>query len=81
MIILTDDLNSINILIDIINNNNDDVINTKNITRYIEGLIHGNVDITLDVENIQISKDKYEANKEIINKIMNKYSNIELSVY
>lgn len=70
------DINTIKIIIDIINGND-----TKNITQYIEAQIHGNIDITRDIENIRISKEKYDNNKEIIEKFIAKYPTIEILVY
>ena len=54
---------------------------TKNISQYIEAQIHGDVDITRDIKNIRIPKDKYDTNKEKIEKFIKKYPNIEILVY
>ena len=70
------DINTIKIIIDIINGDN-----TKNIGQYIEAQIHGNIDITQDIDNIRISKDKYDNNKVIIDKFIAKYPTIEILVY
>jgi hypothetical protein len=70
------DINSIKRIIDIINGNN-----SINITNYIEAQIHGDVDITRDIENIRLSKNNYDNNKEIIEKFMKTYPNIEILVY
>ena len=71
------DIKSLHYIIDIIDGND----TKKRLSQYIECQIHGNVDITRDIENIRISKEKYDKNKEKITAFINKYPNIEILVY
>ena len=73
------DIKSLRTLIKIIDGNSNNT--TEKLSQYIECQIHGNVDITRDIENIRISKEKYDKNKDKITAFINKYSNIEILVY
>jgi hypothetical protein len=73
------DIKSLHILIKIIDGNSNNT--TEKLSQYIECQIHGNVDITRDIENIRISKEKYNTNKDKITAFINKYPNIEILVY
>jgi hypothetical protein len=73
------DKNTLNILIDLVNSNNTN--NNISISTYIEAQIHGDIDISKDIENIRIPNNIYNDNKDIINKFINKYPNIEILIY
>jgi hypothetical protein len=70
------DIPTINILIDIINGKEKSRIST-----YIEAQIHGDVDITRDIENIRLPKYIYQNNKEKIDRFINTYPNIDILIY
>ena len=72
------DKRSLDIIINIIDGKND---NKNKLTQYIEAQIHGDVDISRDIESIRISHKIYEKNKDIIDKFTNKYPNIDILVY
>lgn len=72
------DKKTLEILIDLVNGNN---CNNNLISTYIEAQIHGDVDISKDIENIRIPNKIYNENKEIITKFMNKYPDIVLFIY
>ena len=71
------DTNTLNSIINLIDNNNNNI----KLYQYIEAQIHGDVDISTDIESISISKKLYEKNIDIINKFINKYKNIDILVY
>jgi hypothetical protein len=50
-------------------------------TRYIEAQIHGNVDISEDIESIHIPNDIYNRNKDIIDIFTITYPNIKILIY
>lgn len=72
------DIYSINKIINLINNEN---INKIPLNQYIEAQIHGDVDITKDVESISIPLKIYDENKLTIERFTIKYPNIKILIY
>lgn len=70
-------ISDIQIFIDLINGKQND----KRFTSYVEIQLHGNIDITRDVEKITIPNESYKHNRTLVDEFIEKYPMIDLIIY
>jgi hypothetical protein len=70
-------ISDIQIFIDLI----DKKENTSKFRSYVEIQLHGVVDLTKDVQQITMTNDVYQKNKNLVDNFINKYPMIEVVVY